>query len=232
MRRLIVCCAAIVVCVTSAFAQPHLLLPAEHNWGVVVPPGMSATQHQVHARIEVMNDGTAPLKISEIRVGCGCTSAPIEKDTLEPGEKTYLNVTLNLPNGNGPLTKYITFFTNEPTDSVHLLNLKADVQRPLQLSSGLIAFNAATVGVETQGIITLVSYNEEPVEVSVTPQVPGMTVEPSTTFTIRKGETKNLTFRFTPKAAGAYNVQAVLRATLPGYEDVPIVGYGNADEKK
>jgi hypothetical protein len=216
----------------TAIAQPHLSMPAEHDWGVVVPTGGATSQHQVKARIELKNDGTAPLKIKEVRVGCGCTSAPLEKDSLQPGESTNLNVTLNLPNTNGPLSKYVTLFTNEPDAKPHVLTLKADVQRPLQLSSSFIPFNASVVGKPTLGTITVTSQNPTPVRITVTSQVPTMSVDPATPFTLQKGESKTINFLFTPAATGSFNVQAVMKTDLVGYEEIPIVGYGAVTAKE
>lgn len=223
----------VVLLATSvgAMAQPHLSMPAEHDWGVVVPSGSATAQHSVKARIVLKNDGDAPLKIKEVRVGCGCTSAPLEKDSLQPGETTNLNVTLNLPNGNGPLSKYVTLFTNEPDAKPHVLTLKADVQRPLQLSSSFIPFNAATMGKPTLGTITVTSQNATPVQFTISSQVVTMTVDP-TTFILNKGESKTINFLFTPAAVGPFNVQALLKTDLVGYEEIPIVGYGAVTEKE
>lgn len=231
MTRISTLLVVLFLAAVGAAAQPHLFMPAEHDWGVVVPTGGATAQHQVKARIELKNDGDAPLKIKEVRVGCGCTSAPLEKDSLQPGEITNLNVTLNLPNTNGPLSKYVTLFTNEPDAKPHVLILKADVQRPLQLSSSFIPFNAAAVGKPTLGTITVTSQYASPVHLTITSQVSTMTVDPAT-FTLNKGEAKTINFLFTPVAVGPFNVQALLKTDLAGYEEIPIAGYGAVTEKQ
>jgi hypothetical protein len=36
--------------------------------------------------------GDQPVKIAEVKPGCGCTQAPLEKDYLEPGDSTRLEI--------------------------------------------------------------------------------------------------------------------------------------------
>ena len=59
-----------------------------------------------------------------------------------------------------------------------------------------------------------------------------MSVEPTVPFILNKGESKTITFLFTPVAVGSFNVQAVMKTDLAGYEEIPIVGYGAVTEKE
>jgi len=82
------------------------------------------------AEFTVSNAGTDPLKIEKVVPGCGCmtTSFP---ETLQPGEKGVVKVTLNsYALWSGQVEKHITVVSNDPEHASTELQLTAKI-RPL-----------------------------------------------------------------------------------------------------
>ena len=221
--------AMVALCATAAaVAQPKLSMPAVHDWGTVTASNATSEVQHVSAVIPLVNTGSSPLKIKEVRTSCGCTSAPLDRDSLAPGDTARLSVKLNLPNGNGPVEKYITIFTNEVEAKPHIMTIKAMVQRALQLSSSYIPFAPGVVNTPHTGTITVTSNNASAVTITVSTDVPSLSITPATSFVLNKGESKDITFTFTPDAVGTYSVKALLTTDLTGYETISLQGFGNA----
>ncbi|MBU3741027.1 MAG: DUF1573 domain-containing protein [Candidatus Kapabacteria bacterium] len=227
-QRIAIMLIAICSITAAAVAQPRLSMPAVHDWGTVTASNSTVDVQQVSAVIPLVNTGTSPLKIKEVRTSCGCTSAPLDKDSLAPGDTARLSVTLNLPNGNGPIEKYITIFTNEVETKPHILSIKANVQRALQLSSSHIAFPPGVVNTPHTGTITVTSNNAKPVTITFSSDIPTLSIGPAKTFVLNKGESKDVFFTFTPDAVGTYSVKALLTTDLAGYEMIALSGFGTA----
>jgi hypothetical protein len=67
---------------------------------------------KINAAFTIKNTGDAPLKIENVRPGCGCTV--VKFDTLVPvGKSSVIQSTVNIANfHSGPLSKYITVSSN------------------------------------------------------------------------------------------------------------------------
>jgi hypothetical protein len=55
----------------------------------------SVDQTQVIAHFKFQNVGQSEIKITSVSTSCGCTTAALEKDTMEPGEKAEIAATFN-----------------------------------------------------------------------------------------------------------------------------------------
>lgn len=212
-------------------AQPRLKMQSLVDWGVVVPRGSLTKQESVKYRVPIKNTGNKTLVISSVRPQCGCTTAPLERDTLRPGEETGMNITLTLPAGSGVIDKYVTVFSNDSAGS-HVVKLRAEVQRPLQLSSSFLGFNQGYVGEPTRSKIKLTTQVDEDVTITIEPVTPGLSVVGPSRLTARKGVAVPIEVEYVPKAFGAFNVALKLKTTLKDYEVIDITGYGIADSPK
>lgn len=210
-----------------AYAQPKLGMQNEVDWGTVTPTGPLTETQSVKYRVPVKNIGDSTLIISNVRVQCGCTTAPIEDDTLLPGEETSINITLNLPTGSGELSKYVTIFSNDPSGA-HVLRLKVLVQRPIQLATSFLAFDRVNVGASSRALVGLTVYADTTVTITASSPSEGVRVVTPMPLTLTKGQTAEIEFRYTPQKAGMFNVQAVLNTTMFGYEKIELSGYGSA----
>lgn len=212
-------------------AQPRLQVQSLVDWGVVTPRGSLTKQQSVSYRVPIRNVGTEALIISSVRPQCGCTTAPLERDTILPGEETAMNITLTLPAGSGVVDKYVTLFANDSAGS-HVVKLRAEVQRPLQLSSSFLGFNQGRVGEPTRSKISLTSYVDEPVTLTVEPITSGLIVVGPASLTASKGAAVPIEVEYVPEKTGTFTVQLRVRTSLPDYDTIEITGYGIADPAK
>ena len=102
--------------------RPQIFLPeTTHNFGKV-----KAGAEVAHV-FNVINAGTAPLAIKAVRTSCGCTTAGLDRRTLEPGEASELKVTFGVGNRRGQRVKKITITSNDPNHPQTILTISADV---------------------------------------------------------------------------------------------------------
>lgn len=209
-------------------AQPRLQIQSLVDWGTVTPRGSLTKQQSVSYRVPIKNIGTETAIISSVRPQCGCTTAPLERDTLRPGEETGMNITLTLPAGSGVIDKYVTVFSNDSAGS-HVVMLRAEVQRPLQLSSSFLGFNQGHVGEPTRSKISLTSFVDEPVTLTLQPLTSELTVIGPTSVVAQKNEPVPIEVEFTPVKTGVFTVQMKITTTLLDYDTIELTGYGIAD---
>ena len=96
---------------------------SELNWDFGYVPAGSSVTH----RFVLKNVGDKLLKITKVRPACGCTSAPLSKSDLEPGEATDLEVTFNARNFRGKSSKSVAIMTDDTTTQVINLQFSCDV---------------------------------------------------------------------------------------------------------
>lgn len=72
----------------------------------------------------IQNKGVAPLVISQVRTGCGCTQAQLDRTTIPPGESASLSARLALRKHIGPKQTAIYLHTNDPDHPVFLCQFK------------------------------------------------------------------------------------------------------------
>ena len=130
--------------VITAFSQPKIDVVGGQNcdWGRISPK-----DNPLKRDVVIRNAGNQKLILKNVKPTCGCTTAPMEKSELEPGESTKLKVTLNIGGNSGPLTKYINIESNDPNTPLFVLNLKANVVRALEVTpTTFLAFNFISSG--------------------------------------------------------------------------------------
>jgi hypothetical protein len=79
----------------------------------------------------VANEGGAELHILDVKADCGCTVPTLTKNTLAPGESTEIEINFNSKKFEGTVYKSIEIHSNDPTNPVVEVILKATVNTPL-----------------------------------------------------------------------------------------------------
>jgi len=79
------------------------------------------------------NEGKAPLKISDVRSSCSCTTPGLAKDELAPGESIPLEIVYKTQGRKGQQTQYLLLKTNDPARQAVRLTIKANVQKALEI---------------------------------------------------------------------------------------------------
>lgn len=230
-RRILTCLFLVMISSLIGTAQPRLLMQSAVDWGMVTPRGSLTKQQTVQYRVPIKNVGDKTLVITSVRPQCGCTTAPLERDTLKPGEETGMNITLTLPAGSGVIDKYVTVYSNDSAGA-HVVKLRAEVQRPLQLSSSFLGFNQGRVGEPTRSKISLTSFVDEPVTLTLQPLTSGLTVIGPASVVAQKNVPVPIEVEFTPVKTGVFNVQMKITTTLADYDTIELTGYGIADAAK
>ncbi|MFO7723781.1 MAG: DUF1573 domain-containing protein [Bacteroidales bacterium] len=78
------------------------------------------------------NTGKSDLIIRNVQASCGCTATKPEKTVIKPGEKSKIDITFDTKHRNGMQHKSITVVTNDPENSVILLQVKGTLEQTQQ----------------------------------------------------------------------------------------------------
>lgn len=155
--------ALIIFSAISAFAQPKLEFVGgdTYDWGEVTPK-----QNPLKAKVQVKNSGNEVLVINKVKPTCGCTVAPISKDTLQPNETAEIDITLNMKTYQGAVTKTIKVFSNDPKKKNARLYLKCYVKQPLIASPKFLNFRNLEVGQLAVAHTTISNTTDKPIRIT------------------------------------------------------------------
>ena len=95
----------------------------------------------VRATFSFTNTGTAPLEVTEVCPGCGCTTAGNWDHRVEPGQTGSIPLQLNTANIGGPVSKTTTVTCNDPTQPTLSLLIKGEIWKPIDVQPGFVVFN-------------------------------------------------------------------------------------------
>lgn len=70
----------------------------------------------VYHFFEVVNKGTAPIKLDNVQASCGCTTPEWDREPIAPGATTKIKVGFNAA-AEGMFDKYITIFYNNSSQT-------------------------------------------------------------------------------------------------------------------
>ena len=129
--------------IASAQGKLEIVGGDTYDWGTVAPGKLTTT-------VEVKNTGGEELKITEVRPGCGCTAAPIDKNLLKPGEVGKINITLDVTTRTGPVEKTVSITSSDSAQAVRILHLKANIKRAVTFTpSQYFVVTEGKMGVES-----------------------------------------------------------------------------------
>lgn len=118
----------------------------------------------------VTNTGTAVLEISEVRPGCGCTTAGSWDREVQPGQTGKIPIQLNPTSFSGAVGKSVSVTCNDPTQPNHTLQLQANVWRPIDVQPPYAYFTPIQ-GEETNEtkVVRIVNNLDAPLTVEAPP---------------------------------------------------------------
>jgi len=93
-----------------------------------IVPGETAAM-----KFAIFNRGTAPLTIDQIQTTCGCTSATVDRSSLEPGGEATLSVGFRAPYQPGPFAHQVSFRTDDPKQRTSSVSFAGHAGWPLDL---------------------------------------------------------------------------------------------------
>ncbi len=90
------------------------------------------------------NTGSAPLELTAVRPGCGCTAAGDWDRKVEPGHTGRIPLQLNTANFGGAINKNATVTCNDPTQPTIILMIKGEVWKPIDVQPTYVVFNSGS----------------------------------------------------------------------------------------
>jgi hypothetical protein len=112
------------------------------------------------------NTGCETLVISNVRPGCGCTTAGEWTKKVEPGKTGEIPIQVNTANFNGPIMKNVSVDSNDKAAPTSVLYLKGTVWKPVDINPQFAMINVAP---DTQGgstVVRIINNMEEPLTLS------------------------------------------------------------------
>ncbi len=184
------------------------------------------------AKIKLKNSGDKTLEITDVKPGCGCTTAPLDKKVLSPGEFATMDVSLSITGNTGKVTKSIQIKSNDPDNETKLLYLKCEVVRALMTSpTAYFTFPEMIVGREAQSKLTLKNASNQDITLSnfeVTPS--NFDVNLKNRVVLKPGQEIEIVAKVTPDKKGYINMTLKMNTTHPDHQEFIIQGYGNVKE--
>ena len=216
----------------SLYAQPKIEISnnATYDWGRV-----NAATPVLHTTMVFKNVGNEPLKIYSVSPACGCTTAPLTKTEIAPGDTALLPISLNISSYSGKVNKSISVHTNDPENRTKDITLTTFVVRPLTLFPNFLNFSSLIAGEQTTAKIVLSNTADQSIKIKsmeVTPN--NLKVNIKEGDEIKPGENFALEANYTPKAdeiGSRFLCKIVLHTTNSDVPEITITGFGNVVEK-
>jgi hypothetical protein len=212
----------------AAFAQPKLEIVGgdTYNWGTV-KPGDSPLK----ATIVVKNSGDQALEITKVQPGCGCTTAPISKNSLPVGDTASISVTLNVSGNVNDVTKSITLESNDPAGKKYIY-LKAKIFYPIKMAPTMyFTFNEMQVGMKKEASIKLTNQTAQSITLSnFVISDPTIQLNVMGKKILKPGEEFELIATATPNRVGYYNASITFETNDKDMKTVTVAAYGSVKE--
>lgn len=214
---------------STAFSGPKLEIigGSTYDWGKV-----KYSDNPLEAKIKLKNVGDEQLIISDVKPGCGCTTAPLDKDKLKPGETATMDVKLKVSKRAGNITKSISITTNDPAQQRTILYIKADVEMSLEIGpTQYFTFKDMTVGVEQDATLTIKNASNKDIRLfDIDSKPENMKVNLTNNTVIKPGKEVSITAKVVPDKKGYFNCTLLMKTTDPDFPELRIHGYGNVKE--
>lgn len=141
-RRLLcmLLCCGVTAGISSASAS-ITYTPAPVDLGII------ETGQQTQTEVYLLNSGPKSVLIKNVNSSCGCTVGKTEKDTIAPGEKVSLKITIKTDNGKtGHLNQTIAVITEEPDRNVLKIPISYTVIQSLSIFPRHVLLGDVLVG--------------------------------------------------------------------------------------
>lgn len=189
--------------------------------------GYTMEGYPVMHRFWVYNTGDQPLKIERVRPSCGCTTVPLTKNVLEPGDSVGLELKFDTRRFKGQITKTASVETNDKSQPNAKLAFTANVGK----WEGAVIANPSVASLDTLGkssqVIALKNTSPNAYTISVVSPAPDfMSSSLSANELPPMGEVA-LTLSATANAPiGEYNASITLHLEGPVPHNITIPVYG------
>ncbi len=80
-------------------------------------------------KVDIINTGTANLKISRVKSSCGCTAALLTSKIIEPNKNAELKIEFDTKHLSGQVARTVTLYSNDPEQPTRVLTLIANIEK-------------------------------------------------------------------------------------------------------
>ncbi|GAB5466704.1 MAG: DUF1573 domain-containing protein [Candidatus Kapaibacteriales bacterium] len=221
---------ALFLAASSLIAGPKLEIIGgnTYDWGDV-----KASNEGLTTTVKLKNVGDGVLEISNVKPSCGCTTAPIDKDKLQPGETASIDVTFKPGTSSGPKTKTIRISSNDSQSPNVIYRLKANVVKNIDVGpKSFFNFSEVAVGNSVDSKLTVTNHSKRPVTFSDY-KVEGdqnVTINLTKPITLKPNESFDVVSTITPDKVGYSNFKVTMTTSDPDTPQLVISGYARAQK--
>lgn len=194
--------ALFIFAVSTAMAQPKIEFEGgkTYDWGKV-----NQKDSPLKTKVKIYNKGTDTLHITRVKPTCGCTTAPLDKDKIEPDGFATLEISLRVSNYSGHVGKTIRISSNDP-DNPHIsYRLKANVFTPVDLSPKYVRMYNARTGEEATTHITLKNNTDNDITIKkIENKMDGLEIDLEEDAVIPANGELKVKAHYTPKKEGPF----------------------------
>jgi LEA14-like dessication related protein len=224
---------AIIIIITFSispqiFAQEiEVIGEMSFDWGEV-----KTIESPLHTRIKITNKGDKALRIFSIKAGCGCTTAPLDKDVLLPGDTSNIDVRLDLRNFMGPIEKTLTIMTNDPEARNIVFKLHANIIQALSKLPNYFPYGQIILGETAEAKVIVKNNSKEDIKVmKIAKTPPDMEINLKEGKIIRPGTEIEVITRLKPMKVGKFESSITIMTNNIDMPRLSISGWGKAVEK-
>jgi hypothetical protein len=185
-------------------------------------------ENPLFAKIQLKNKGDRLLRVEYIKPSCSCTSAPLEKSTLEPGETMVMNVKIDMKGFKGKVSKTVEIKTNDPEEPITVLTFVFEVKFPLELSPrGFFAFGKLKIDSLSKSKLKMKNTSEQKIVISdfvIKPEDVKFSLKGKKV--LKPGQEIELELSATPKIEGPYSCSVQMKTTNLEVPELIIYGSG------
>jgi hypothetical protein len=141
MKKFVLILAALIPVI--ALAGPQITIPEKH-WDYGFVPQNAVLTHTYL----IKNIGDDTLRITEVKPGCSCTAAPIQKQILPPGDSTSVELIFNPKHSRGTATKNAQINSNDPVNGSERIDFTCIIYadsgyfRPVKVNPSKLEFSS------------------------------------------------------------------------------------------
>ena len=126
--------AGAILLLLAVVSEARTNAPLVHCEAPLFDFGLHNNDEEVIHAFTLTNAGDAALVVSQIRSGCGCTRAELDRSVIPPGGSATLSSRLSLRGHIGPKQTTIYLHTNDPDHPVFLCQFKGVAYADLEIT--------------------------------------------------------------------------------------------------
>jgi hypothetical protein len=195
------------------------------NWG-------KSNELTLKHRVVIENVGGDTLNIANVRPSCGCTTAPLSRNLLAPGDTASIDVSIDMKGRTGPQHKTITITSNDSARPSLAVTLMADMSPDMVVEPNFFppAANNNLINREYETAVLVKNTGSKPLTIQP-PTLVNNNDELKVRFDLTQakeiapGSSERLVAHVTPLKSGAIQNNVVLKTSSSNMPEVQLPLY-------